>query len=340
MTDISLGKNKLEEVRKSSQTWEIGSLKDVGVCSSQEKGQISGREYFGEIKERKFYDKAKNVYKLTTRNRSVKVFTGEGRDLLDIIESPKDYYNTMKLVRALNHMNTVMIVVDKRKAAVPATKKTLHLIIGGQERKAIELYNRLAKLGIVREDQNGKIFFNPVYTLASNGITPEMYILFKEELDLVLPKAAIKDLQTIIYYQMRPEEMIKEMDDNNMSEEDVIEKARQFKTIMDVEEEQDEIVKAILEAQRESKVKKEAEALIPVTLTLDTNRRTLQDIMGSIPKSTTKLNIPPRPVIKKPVDKKIVEILNAPSEYDDENLPYDDSMDDDIIDAYITSSHR
>ena len=240
MTDISLGKNKLEEVKKSSQTWEIGSLKDVGVCSSQEKGQISGKEYFGEIKERKFYDKAKNVYKLTTRNRSVKVFTGEGRDLLDVIESPKDYYNTMKLVRSLNNMNTVMIVMDKRKAAVPATKKTLHLIIGGTERKAIELFNRLAKLGIIREDQNDKIFFNPVYTLASNGITPEMYILFKEELDKVLPKAAIRDLQTIIYYQMHPEKMMQEMEDNDMSEEDVIEKARQFKPIMDVEEEQDE----------------------------------------------------------------------------------------------------
>lgn len=324
--NISLGKKALEEVKKSSQTWEIGSLNQVGVCSTQENGQISGREFFGEIKERKFYDKAKNIYKLTTRNRSVKLFTGEGRDLLDIITSPKDYYNTMKLVRSLNSMNTIMISVNKRKAAVPATKKSLHLIIGGTERKAIELFNKLAKLGIVREDHNGKIFFNPVYTLASNGITPEMYILFKEELDKVLPKAAIRDLQTIIYYNMHPEEMMKELEDG-LTEEDVIEKARKFEPIMNVEEEQDEIVKAILEAQKETKAKREAEAKIPVNITLDTSKRTVKDILRDMNKNNTTANtktctIPPRPIINKPYS---LESLLKNKDADTDDMPLDDS---------------
>ena len=252
-SDLTMfNKKTIEKLKAESEGWgRKESLDNIGVCTQSTIGTISGNEYIGAMKEYKFYDKDKNMYRITTRNKSIKVFTGTGRDLDEVIQSDADYRKIMRIMKHLNNLNMVMLENNMKKKAVPATRVDLMVYTRLNQRLNNEFFLRMKKLGILKEDDNKKIYVNPLYCLASTGISPEVYCLFKNDLDKVLPEIAINEIHTILYFELHPEELKKEMFCNDMTEEEVIEKY----SISDDYKEQ-------LKTQRKNDLKKEANHLI------------------------------------------------------------------------------
>lgn len=94
-------------------------------------------------------------------------------------------------------------------------------MINRTEKKTAKFICRMKKLGIIKEENNF-IYINPIYAMSTSGINIETYIRSQEDLDKILPEIAIRDLQSIAYYEIFPEELEREMKNNNISEEDVI----------------------------------------------------------------------------------------------------------------------
>ena len=56
--------------------------------------------------------------------------------------------------------------------------------------------------------------------MADRGITVELYSLFKEELDLVLPEKAKKELSALLYFGNNPHELVKLQEENAQKQEE------------------------------------------------------------------------------------------------------------------------
>lgn len=233
---ITLNKEDKKKMERESKSWEIIKYDEVGKCTSRELGSISGKEFEKVARERNFYNEDNGTYRLSLRNKSIRVFTGEGRSLDDVIESDADFRRMSRIMNNLNNMNQVMISSSTKRAAIPANKKSLVAFTKLSEKKNIEFYNRMKKLDILREDANGNIFVSPVFCMTTTGISVELYMLFKKELDAVLPEAAIRDLQTLAYYNLHPEELVADMEKfETLDVEDVLAEARKEEVLTDIE---------------------------------------------------------------------------------------------------------
>lgn len=215
---------------KKVKSKELIPFEEIGRITLEEKGSISGKEYRKITKEKRFYDEETNMYRLVTRNKKVNLFIGEGRDVDDIIDSDKDFRSISKLIKNINSNNVIMYSKRKGVKTTTANRNCIALMINRTEKKTAEFICRMKKLGIIKEENNF-IYINPVYAMSTSGINIETYIRFQEDLDKILPEIAIRDLQSIAYYEIFPEELEREMKNNNISEEDVIIAARKYEAI-------------------------------------------------------------------------------------------------------------
>ena len=298
-----LTQTQINKIKKDG----IVPYEQIGKVTSTETGTISGKDFEKVAKERRFYNEETGTYRLITRNKKVSLFIGEGRDIDELIKSDKDYRSMSRLIKSINSNNIVMYTKRKGVKAMPANRACVALMIERTEKKTAEFINSMKKLGIIKEEEQF-IYVNPVYAMSTNGLNIETYIRFKDELDEVLPNAAVRDLQSIAYYEMFPEELDKEMEENDLTEEDVIAKARQYEEI-DLER-LDPIAKEIMELQ----------GLIPaketkVELTVNTRRDSLKEKMKEISKnSTSTIVIGKKPNFLKSTD---LDLTDEPMEYDE-----------------------
>ena len=207
-----LDKKTLEKIKAESEGWSRKkSLDDIGVCTQSTTGTISGNDHIRTIKKHKFYHEDKNMYKIATQNKSVKIFTGKGRDLDEVIQSDADYRKMTRIMNHLNNNNMVLLENNMKKIAVPATKTDLMVYTKLNQRRNSDFFSRMKKLGIMKEDARKYIYVNPLYCLGGSGISPEVYYLFKDDLDKVLPKNTIEELHAILYFKLHSEELKKAM---------------------------------------------------------------------------------------------------------------------------------
>lgn len=87
-----------------------------------------------------------------------------------------------------------LIVKATSQGQMPATAPDIALIIGLSIDRSKRFLSSLGKLGILRKDEEKRYYISPLYVMRAAGITPDLYMLFKKELDEFLPEQAKKDL--------------------------------------------------------------------------------------------------------------------------------------------------
>ena len=201
-----LQKKLYNELLEESKTWNIRrNLNDIGEGAVSTRVLVNGQWIDKEFRRNQFWDEKKGIYNLSTRTKSFRVFSGEGRNIDDVIEGDADFRRMFRLMKYMNDCNQLMYS-DNKKKAVPMNKKIMAIVFKMTEKKVGEFLSRMKKLNIIKEDGMGNYFINPLYTMASRGITVKVFLLFRKELEAVLNENAIKDLQTLAYYDLHPEE--------------------------------------------------------------------------------------------------------------------------------------
>ena len=226
-----LQKKLYNELLEESKTWNIRrNLNDIGEGAVSTRVLVNGQWIDKEFRRNQFWDEKKGIYNLSTRTKSFRVFSGEGRNIDDVIEGDADFRRMFRLMKYMNDCNQLMYS-DNKKKAVPMNKKIMAIVFKMTEKKVGEFLSRMKKLNIIKEDGMGNYFINPLYTMASRGITVKVFLLFRKELEAVLNENAIKDLQTLAYYDLHPEELALEMERNKKTLEELLIDGRQYDAI-------------------------------------------------------------------------------------------------------------
>lgn len=230
-----LSKDMIKELKKESESWKIReSIDSIGEGAVSKQVLVNGIWTETEYRRNQFWDEQKGMYNLSTRSKSFRVFCGEGRCIDDVIKSDADFRKMFRLMNCMNESNQLMYA-DNKKKAVPMNKKIMSILFNMTEKKVGEFLSRMKKLNIIKEDGMGNFFINPVYTMASRGITLKVYLLFRKELEAILNENAIKDLQTLAYYDLHPEELVLAMEKKKQSLEEVLKEARNFDAINEMD---------------------------------------------------------------------------------------------------------
>lgn len=158
-----------------------------------------------------YWDTEKKRYKVFTKSKFVKLFTGEGKDIADLIDSDADLGRMHRLIKSIDDSNMIIYSNNSKKAMVPADKDLIRKLIGLSKDRSQRFLAEMIKLDIIKVDEvDGckRYFVNPIYAMADKAITLRLFKLFRESLVGVLTKQAVEDLDRLIYYDQNPSKLI------------------------------------------------------------------------------------------------------------------------------------
>ena len=248
-----LNKNMVKELKKESETWEIRkNLQYVGNMVKEERVFVDGKWVNKTPHKNQFWNGER--YNLSTKTKSFRLFCGEGRNIDDVIKSDADFRRVFKLMNCMNDNNQIMYA-DNKKKAVPMNREIRTRVFGMTQNKVGEFLSRMKKVNVIKEDGMGNFFINPVYTMANRGITVKVFLLFRKELEQILNENAIKDLQTLAYYDLHPEILAQEMEEQKKTLEELLIDGRQYDAINEYDNNLDP--KTVTKEQEDAKTIKE-----------------------------------------------------------------------------------
>lgn len=193
----------------SNKTYSYEDFLRLGEVQSVKTTTVGGKEFSsGYTKE--FYKNGQ--YEIFTRTKFVKRFVGAGRDIADVIDSDADLGKMYRIMRYIDNMNMIVYDNHDKKATIPADQELMLKLIGGHEKRAKEFLNKMMKLEIIKEGNVGsgkRYFINPIYTMASKGISTFVFKLFRESLLPHLSEQAVSDLDFLCYIENNPSEFIR-----------------------------------------------------------------------------------------------------------------------------------
>ena len=145
-----LQKKLYNELLEESKTWNIRrNLNDIGEGAVSTRVLVNGQWIDKEFRRNQFWDEKKGIYNLSTRTKSFRVFSGEGRNIDDVIEGDADFRRMFRLMKYMNDCNQLMYS-DNKKKAVPMNKKIMAIVFKMTEKKVGEFLSRMKKLNIIK----------------------------------------------------------------------------------------------------------------------------------------------------------------------------------------------
>ena len=204
----------------------IGRVKQTTTKRTSMNGQDSERvvnQY-----EKSFWDAKNKKYTIQSRTAFIKLYVpvDESKaDLFDVLEDdPTNIGRIMLIIRHIDSNNMIIYKDKHTRTGAPANKELLYKMTGYDNRNSARRFiNKMTDKGIIKEwkcDDYSRYYINPIYTMADRGITVELYSLFKEELDLVLPEKAKKELSALLYFGNNPHELVKLQEENTQKQEE------------------------------------------------------------------------------------------------------------------------
>lgn len=160
------------------------------------------------IKHKEYWHASKNKYDIMQGKKHLNVYDAGMNTLVnDKTIGSTDFRRICQLFTSINDDNE--ICTRKHGTIIPvSTKEDIMKIVGITSAKTWRdnFWPMIRKRRIVltmiydnmtNDDKSMRFIVNPLYTMRSRGISPQVYKLFYQELDKILPKAAIKDLRIL-----------------------------------------------------------------------------------------------------------------------------------------------
>lgn len=133
----------------------------------------------------KIWDDEKG-YLFEAKNQFVKSYPG--RKLSEFVTNKADYANLHILAENI-FKDTNMIAVKTRNIARPAEIADIGKLIGLCERRARQFIDRMMQKGIIakatvntEERIEAQYYFNPLFFMSSKYLSPQLFMMFREQL--------------------------------------------------------------------------------------------------------------------------------------------------------------
>ena len=182
-------------------------LAGLGLVEATSTVAFDGKS-FSKINRKQFYNHETKKYRVFSQSGFIKVYTGNGRHIADVIESDQELGKMTRIMRCIDVNNMIVYNAHSKHESYPANRELLRKMTGLKGDRSARFISKMTKLGIIREAKIGdaeRFFINPIYTMADSGITLTLYKLFREELVEVLPDQVIKDLDFLVYLEQNPD---------------------------------------------------------------------------------------------------------------------------------------
>lgn len=191
----------------------------ITQCGEQEGDGRQFDSLFFDARTRTVFSKSLYMRKHTT------VFTSTSKqsDTIYTIagHNPTDIGRIFLLLENINGQNMIMVVNHKTKRAIPAnSKQDIINVMGYKSRGAakklmtileenhvvIEVTHKTKNETTGKEDRYKRYYVSPIYTMPYKGLNLDTYLLFKEQIDDLLDKTTVRELEKITYKDLHGEE--------------------------------------------------------------------------------------------------------------------------------------
>ena len=156
-------------------------------------------------------------YIINSRTAFIKVYrpsdSNNCPDLADVIEDDADFGRMMRIVlRGIDDKNMIIYKDKHTRKGMPANRDLLYEMTGLSESRARKFIKKMNDLGVIKEwkcVKTSRFYVNPIYTMAERGITLDLYKLFREVISPYLTTQAVDDMDTLVYYENNPTEIVR-----------------------------------------------------------------------------------------------------------------------------------